>query len=185
MAIPLISPFNPSAVTAGSLFQTLTSAAAATSTTATNGTTAASGTNASAFAVALGQIFSQLGPLAFASSALAGNPTATTNTGATSGFGTQSLFDQFLLSSQGLGQFSSQNLVQQLLLTNLTVSGNDPSGVNGNTTTSITDTILSLAAQGNLSAQTNQSATQPNAIAFSTSALAQAFQIGNDSSSPA
>jgi hypothetical protein len=165
--------------------------AGALATVAPTAAAAATGANQAtlvSFSTVLGQVLAQLGPLAF-DTTLSSLGSGNNNAGGTSGGLTNTVFNLLLFNALGLGPSATQPAAQQLLVTQLLLSAT------GNTT----DTLglgavaqeqfdAALAQQGtanNLLLQTANASTQPNPILFSTAALAQAFQIGNGTGSPA
>ncbi len=99
------------------------------------------------------------------------------------------MFNLLLFNSLGVGQTTNkQPAVQQLLLTQLLASATDTTdstGLGAVGTQQLDAALPQLQGPSNtfLTQLTNVS-TQPNPICFSSSALAQAFQIGNDTGSP-
>jgi len=162
-----------------------TAAATPAAATATATVTAANGTALTTFSAVLGQLLTDLGPLAF-------NTTLSTigsgnNTGVAGGL-VNTVFNLLLFNSLGVGQGASSPAAQQLLLTQLLASAtdtNDTTGLGALGTQQLDAALAQLqGTSNNLLTQLTNISTQPNPILFSASTLAQAFQIGNDTGSP-
>ncbi len=141
------------------------------------------------FSAVLGQVLAQLGPLAFDTGLTTIGNGNNANAGAGANGLTNTVFDLFLLNSLGLGQVSTQPAVQQLLTAQLLfgeTGATDTLGLNVVVEQQIAAALAQQQGAGaTLLAQTNAASTQPNPIVFSAGVLAQAFQIGNGTGSPA
>jgi hypothetical protein len=152
--------------------------------TALSRLTGLSQTALATFSGTLGQVLAALGPLAL-DTTLAGTGTATAPPVA--GL-TNTAFELLLLTSLGQGQFTAQSVVQQLLTTQLllgAVDTRDTLGLSTVASNQLLTRLIRQGANGNLFVQLNNLSTQLNPILFSASVLAQAFQIGNETGTPA
>lgn len=139
------------------------------------------------FSATLGQVLSALGPLALDTTLTATGTGAGGQAAAPLAGFTNTFIDLLLLNSLGLGQFASQSVVQQLLLTQLLVSSTataDPLGLSALATDQLLTTLVRQGTDGSLFVQLNSVTTQPSPMLFSAGALAQAFQIGNGVGTP-
>jgi hypothetical protein len=192
MAITPINPFTADTRTrvadaAAAAVQPFAATAAATNVAATS-VAATGATTLGGFSAVLGQLLANLGPLAL-DTTLTTAGTGTTNGGGSVAGLTNTVFDLLLLSQLGLGQNATQPTVQQLLVAQLllssTNSGSDTLGLGTLVAEQLASALVQQGAGANLVAQTNAASTQPNPIVFSSSVVAQAFQIGNDTGTPA
>jgi hypothetical protein len=141
-------------------------------------------TTLATFSGTLGQILADLGPLAL-DTAPGANGTTTT---APATDLTNTVFDLLLISSLGQGQFTAQSAVQQLLTTQLLlgdVGTTDTPGLSTVASDQLLTTLVRQGSDGNLFVQLNDLATRLDPMLFPASVLAQAFQIGNDTGTPA
>lgn len=176
MAIAPVRFFSPQA-----------EAAAAVNTLAAN----LSGTNPTPvtdFSAVLGQVLAALGPLAL-DTTLTSLGTGSTTTGGSGGLA-GTVFNLLLLNSLGIGQNTAPPAVQQLLATQLLFSATDTTDATGISNVGNDELATALAQQqgganSTLLTQLAAASTQPNPIIFSASTLAEAFQIGNGTGSPA
>ena len=182
MAVTPIHFFSPTAQANA----TAALAAAATPTAAAAATGVNQATEAQ-FSAVLGQLLADLGPLAF-DTTLTSLGNGNNPAGAATGL-VNTVFNLLLFSSLGLGQSATTPAAQQLLVTQLLLSATGPNDSLGLGAVAEQQLATALAQQraagNNLLAQTINVSTQPNPILFSAGALAQAFQIGNGTGSPA
>jgi hypothetical protein len=150
-----------------------------------------SGTNpttVNTFSAVLGQVIAALGPLA-TDTTLTSVGTGNTATGGSGGL-SSTVFNLLLLNSLGVGKNTAQSAaVQQLLTTQLLFSATDTADTTGLNNVGTSQLTAALAQQPGANAtlltQLAAASTQPNPIIFSASTLAQAFEIGNGTGSPA
>ena len=181
MAISAIHLFDHTTeANAAAQVAALTAGAAANPPNTTNPTTPTD------FAAILGQLLAELGPLAFNNTLTnigSNNPGGTSFSSFTS-----ILFDLLLFNSLGLGQITTQPTVQQLLLTQLLATSSDSTnslGLGGVADQSLATTREEPGTVNDLLVQLDNVSTQPDPVVFSAAVLAQAFQIGNGTGSPA
>jgi hypothetical protein len=193
MAIAPISFFTHTTQAQAAQLQAATATTNAAATAATAATTATNQTTLATFSAVLGQVLAQLGPLAIDTTLTnIGNANAN-NTGGVVGL-SNTVFSLLLLNTLGLGQGTGTGTgtqsaaVQQLLVAQLLVSSTGTTNALGLDSIAEEQLGAALAQQGTNStfqAQLAAASTQPNPIAFSSAALAQAFQIGNGTGLPA